>query len=63
MRELRGPGRVIGNGTFSYNWKRLEEDKREGLFWLIFYERVVFWGYTGEMIRAKMPWHAEANND
>jgi len=59
LQMLRGPGRVIGNGTFSYNWKRLDEDDREGLFWLIFYERVVFLGYTGNKIRSRLPWYKE----
>jgi hypothetical protein len=59
LQMLIGPGRVIGNGTFSYNWKHLDEDDREGLFWLIFYERVVFLGYTGNKIRSRLPWYEE----
>lgn len=37
----------IGNGTVHYAWKRMEDDDREGFFWLIFYNSVHFWGVTG----------------
>jgi hypothetical protein len=46
----------IGNGTFLYDSKHLADDDREALFWLIFYNSVHFWGYTGTQIRSRLPW-------
>lgn len=48
----------FGNGTFWYGWKHLEDD-REGLFGLLFYGSVHFWAYTGDQLRAMMPWSDE----
>jgi hypothetical protein len=42
----------VGNGVFHYGWKHLEEDDREGLFWMTFYGLVHFGGYTGTKIKA-----------
>jgi hypothetical protein len=41
----------IGNETFLYGSKHLEDDHREALFWLVFYKSTHFWGYTGTKIR------------
>lgn len=46
----------IGNGTFLYDSKHLGEDDREAFFWLVFYNTVHFWGYTGSKIRSQLPW-------
>ena len=40
----------VGNGTVYYAWKCTEDDSREGFFWLIFYNRVHFWGVTGSQL-------------
>jgi hypothetical protein len=42
---------TVGNGVFHYAWKCLEEDDREGFFWMVFYRQVHFWGYTGTKLR------------
>ena len=47
----------LGNKTVLYCWKHLEEDAREGLFHLIFYDAVHFWCYTGEKIWSRFPWY------
>jgi len=44
----------VGDGAFHYGWKHLEEDDREGLFWMVFYCGVHFWGYTGTLVKAKL---------
>lgn len=41
----------IGNRTFLYGSMHLEEDLREALFWLVFYNSTHFWGYTGTKFR------------
>lgn len=46
----------VGNGTFLYASMHLPEDDREALFWLVFYNSVHFWGYTGTKIRSQLPW-------
>lgn len=46
----------IGDRTFLYYSKHLADDDREALFWLIFYNSVHFWGYTGTQIRSRLPW-------
>lgn len=46
----------IGKRTFLYDSKHAEDDDREALFWLIFYNSVHFWGYTGTQIRSRLPW-------
>jgi len=40
----------IGDGTVHYAWQRTPDDNREGFFWLIFYNRVHFWGVSGTKI-------------
>lgn len=47
--KLRFSG--IGNGTFAYDWRHHPSDDREGLFWMMFYGLVHFWGYTGTALR------------
>jgi hypothetical protein len=46
----------IGKRTFLYDSKHLADDHREALFWLIFYNSVQFWGYTGTQIPSRLPW-------
>lgn len=41
----------VGDGAFHYGWAHLEESTREGFFWMIFYETVHFWGYTGTKMK------------
>ena len=38
-------------GVFEYGRGVLPTDERDGLFWMIFYGVVHFWGYTGNEIR------------
>jgi len=42
----------VGNETFLYGSKHMEEDHREALFWLVFYRSIHFWGYTGTAVRS-----------
>ena len=37
----------IGNGIFKYYWQPVQEDIKIGLFWLIFFDCVYFWVFTG----------------
>lgn len=41
----------VGEGEFCYAWGHLREDEQEGLFWMIFYNTVHFWGYIGTKLR------------
>jgi hypothetical protein len=37
----------IGNGIFKFFWQPTKEDQRIGLFWLIFFDSVYFWVFSG----------------
>ncbi|HEX5718440.1 MAG TPA: hypothetical protein VF179_19920 [Thermoanaerobaculia bacterium] len=41
----------VGGGEFHYGWGHLKDDQEDGLFWMIFYHTVHFWGYIGTKVR------------
>ncbi|HVT15209.1 MAG TPA: hypothetical protein VHQ90_03375 [Thermoanaerobaculia bacterium] len=52
--ELTSPLASIGNGTFLFRRVLLSKDEREGVYTLVFYRTVVFFGFTGSVIRSKL---------
>ena len=43
--------RSVGEGEFRYGWANMQDDEQEGLCWMIFYNTVHYWGYTGSKLR------------
>ncbi len=43
--------RTIGNGTVCFAVKRLDEDPRDALYWIVFYDSIDFWAFTGTKIQ------------
>lgn len=46
--------RSIGNGTVRFAAKLLQEDLREGFYWIVLYDSIDFWAFTGNKIRETM---------
>jgi hypothetical protein len=49
---------VDSGGVFKYAHGRMVDDERETVFWMVFYEGIHVYGFTGNQIREAVGWDA-----
>ncbi|MGE0641869.1 MAG: hypothetical protein AB7G12_10995 [Thermoanaerobaculia bacterium] len=46
--------RSVGNGTVRFSTKVLKEDPREAFYWIVLYDSIDFWAFTGTKISEQL---------